>query len=63
LTSPTTALAGTRTSSKNTSLKPAWPVICISGRTVIPADFISTRKYVMPRCFGASGSVRARRMM
>ncbi|WBL36803.1 hypothetical protein O0235_04380 [Tepidiforma flava] len=43
-TSPTTMSAGTRTSSKNTSLNPACPVIWTSGRTVMPGSVISTRK-------------------
>ena len=38
---PTSFSAGTRTSSKNTSLKPASPVICTSGRTVMPGVFMS----------------------
>ena len=35
-------------------------MISRSGRMSMPGDFMSTRKYVMPLCFGASGSVRAR---
>ena len=31
--------------------------------TVTPGSFISRRKKVIPRCLGASGSVRARRIM
>jgi hypothetical protein len=50
---------GTRTLSKKVSLKPCWPAMLISGRTEMPGDFMSTRKKEMPRCLGASGSVRA----
>ena len=42
--SPTRFFAGTRTLSKNTSLKPALPARLISGRTETPGDFMSTRK-------------------
>ena len=38
------------------------PVISVSGRTVTPGAFMSTRKYVMPSCLGLSGSVRAMQM-
>ncbi len=54
-----TASAGTRASSKNTSLKSARPVISRSGRTSTPGWSIGKAKYVMPWCFGASGLVRA----
>ena len=57
---PTRFARGTCTSSKKTSLKPGSPVICTSGRTVMPGAFMSIRMYEMPRCFGASGSVRTR---
>ena len=54
---------GTRTSSKNTSLNSASPVICTSGRTLTPGAFISTTRQLMPRCLGASGSVRTNNWM
>jgi hypothetical protein len=60
LTPPSTWLSWTRTLSKKTSLNSASPVSCRSGFTVTPGAFMSSRKYVMPLCFGASGSVRAR---
>ena len=37
-------VTGTRTSSKNTSLKPCCPESCVSGRTVTPGAFISTSR-------------------
>ena len=43
-TSPMTFRAGTRTSSKNTSLKSCPPVMFTSGRTVMPGVFMSSRK-------------------
>ena len=42
--SPSRLRAGTRTFSKNTSLNVADPAIVISGRTVTPGAFISSRK-------------------
>jgi hypothetical protein len=57
--SPMIADAATRASDRNTSLKPESPVIWISGRTSTPGWFIGSAKYVMPRCLGTSGSVRA----
>ena len=54
LISPTTFARGTRTSSKNTSLKSSSPVICVSGRTVTPGLCMSTSRNVMPLCLGAS---------
>ena len=33
------SLSGIRTSSKNTSLNPAEPIICRSGRTVTPGEY------------------------
>ena len=51
---------GTRASSMNTSLNNACPVISRKGRTSTPSCFIGNAKYVMPRCLGASGSVRRR---
>ena len=61
-TGPTTWLEGMRTSVRNTSLKWATPSIWRSGRMSMPGLVMSTRKKVIPRCFGTSGSVRARRM-
>jgi hypothetical protein len=55
---PTMLVAGTRTLSKNTSLKSASPVIWRSGRTSRPGVVMSISMYVMPSCFGLSGSVR-----
>ena len=52
---PTTFVAGTRTSVKNTSLKPEPPVIWRSGRTSTPGAEKSMMNMVMPRCFGLSG--------
>ena len=51
-TSPTTWFAGTRTSSKKTSLKPWRPAMLMSGRTVTPGVFMSSMNMVMPLCFG-----------
>ena len=59
-TVPTTISSGTNTPSRKTSLNNAWPVISRSGRIKIPGELMSIRKYVIPLCFGASGSVRAR---
>ncbi len=42
--SPTRFFFGTRTSSKKTSLKPRPPVICTSGRTVMPGLRMSTNR-------------------
>ncbi len=61
-TSPMTLAWGTRASSMKTSLNSARPVISRSGRTSTPSCSIGKAKYVMPRCLGASGSVRAIRM-
>ncbi len=57
--SPTIQSAGTRASSKKTSLNSATPVIWRSGRTVTPGWRIGITSMVMPRCLGTSGSVRA----
>jgi hypothetical protein len=57
--SPRRLVSGITTSSKKTSLNSCAPLICRSGRTVIPGVRMSTTKYDSPRCFGASGSVRA----
>ena len=51
-----------RTSSKNTSLNNAVPVISLIGRMSMPGVSIGQMKYEMPLCFGASGLVRAMRM-
>jgi hypothetical protein len=48
-----------RTSEKNTSLNSLVPVSCTMGRTSMPGLSILTRRNEMPRCFGASRSVRA----
>ena len=49
--------SGTNTSSRNTSLNSASPVICTSGRTSTPAACMSTTRQEMPCCrLGASGS-------
>ena len=50
------------TSVRNVSLKWLPPVISMIGRTSMPGLRMSTTKYEMPRCVGASGSVRASRM-
>ena len=57
-TSPTMSSSGTNTSSKNTSLNAALPVISRRGQTSTPGAFISIAIMVIPACFGASGSVR-----
>ena len=54
--------SGIRASSMNSSLNSASPVICTSGRTSTASCSMSIRKYVSPRCFGASWSVRATSM-
>ena len=54
--------SGTNTSSRNTSLNIAMPVSSRSGRTSMPAVFMSSMKKEIPSCLGASGSVRARRI-
>ena len=46
----------------NSSLNSASPVICTSGRISTPSCSMSIRKYVSPRCLGASGLVRASSM-
>ena len=56
--SPTTLARGTRTLSNSTWLNSCPPAILIIGRTDTPGDFISTSTKLIPRCFGASGSVR-----
>jgi hypothetical protein len=59
---PTMRARGTCTSSKNTSLNQATPVISTSGRMVMPGDVMSTSRKVSPLCFGACASVRTIRM-
>ena len=56
--SPTSESAGMRTSSQNVSFVRPSPIVH-SGRTVMPGVVIGTTNIEMPRCFGASGSVRA----
>ena len=51
-----------RTSSKNTSLNACALVMSTIGRISMPGRSIGQMKYEIPRCFGASGSVRAMRM-
>ena len=54
--------AGTRTSSKNTSLKPDSPVMLRIGLTSMPGRSIAMMKYEMPRCLETSLRVRAMRI-
>ena len=56
---PSSAAAGTRTSLKNSSLKATSPVMVRSGRASTPGLRRSTSRQLIPRCLGASGSVRA----
>ena len=58
--SPIRLAAGTRTSSKKTSLKWCRLAMLIKGRTVSPGVFLmsSIRRNEIPLCLGASGSVR-----
>ncbi|MNR08492.1 hypothetical protein D3C85_1246530 [compost metagenome] len=58
--SPTRFSTGTRTLSKNTSLTSCSPSRVMIGRTVMPGDFMSINRKLMPRCCWASGSVRTR---
>ena len=52
-------MAGTRTSSKNVSLKPCFHAALMSGRMFRPGVWMSSMSMnEMPRCFGASGFVR-----
>ena len=51
-----------RTSSRKTSLKACSPVMSTRGRISTPGTSIGHTKYEMPRCLGASGSVRASRI-
>ena len=56
--SPTTLSTGMRTSSRNISLNSLIPVRVCIGRTSMPGESIGMTIQVMPRCLGASGSVR-----
>ena len=56
--SPTLLATGTRTSSRNTSENSASPRIVSSGRISIPGVSMGTITHEIPRCLGASGSVR-----
>jgi hypothetical protein len=58
-TSPTTFATAVRAPSRNVSLNSECPVICTIGRISMPGCCIGTRRYDKPRCFGASGFVRA----
>ena len=58
---PTRFSAGTRTSSKRTSQKWAFPVASTIGRISTPGSRRSTRNSESPLCGGAAGSVRAMR--
>ena len=58
LISPRTCETGTRTSVKNTSLKPESPDIMRNGRTVTPGARMSASRQVIPLCLAASKSVR-----
>ena len=61
-TAPTRWLSFTRTSVKNTSLKPDPPLIWWIGFTSMPGSCMSTQNMVRPLCFGASGLVRVTTM-
>ena len=61
LTSPSRALSGTATSVEEDLVERGPPVICRRGRTSTPGVSMGRRNAVMPPCFGAAGSVRARR--
>ena len=49
-----------RTSSRNISLNSLSPVSVRMGRTSMPGESMGMIIQVMPRCLGASGSVRTR---
>ena len=55
---PTRLAAGTRTSSKNTSQNSEPPDAVRIGRTSIPGASMGQITQVIPRCLGASVSVR-----
>ncbi len=58
--SPTRFSMGTRTSSRKTSFTSCPPSIVMIGRTVMPFDFMSIRRNVIPSCCLTEGSVRTR---
>ena len=60
LSSPSRFSSGTSTSVKKTSLKSAWcgSVSSGRGRHTMPGVRMSMISVLMPRCLGASGSVR-----
>ena len=60
-TAPSTADAGSRQPSKNTSLKSDVPVISRSGRTSMPGSRMSTMNALMPRWRSSGVPVRASR--
>ena len=51
---------GTFTFSNQTSLTSCSPPSVMIGRTVIPGDFMSIRRKLIPSCGLAAGSVRTR---
>lgn len=55
---PTRWVTGTRTSSRKTSANSVEPARVRSGRTVMPGASMGIASQVIPRCRGASGSVR-----
>ena len=57
-TSPSTSSTAVRAPSKNTSLNSDVPVNWTMGRISIPGWRIGTSRYEIPRCRGASRSVR-----
>ena len=61
-TAPRRWSSDTRTLVKYTSLKLAPPEICLMGRTSMPGDFMSRKKYERPLCLGTLGSVRSTMM-
>ena len=58
--SPTRLRTGTRTFSKNVSLNGSSQHMSVSGCTVMPGVSFSISRNEIPRCFGASGSLRTR---
>jgi hypothetical protein len=56
---PIRSASATTASSKNTSLKSAWPVISTSGRMVTPGWSSRNANHEIPACLGTSTSVRA----
>jgi hypothetical protein len=55
---PTRLATGTRTSSRNTSQNSEDPSTVSIGRTSMPGVSRGRISQLIPRCFGASGSVR-----